>query len=312
MASADLLAHWSLQPLKNRNQLLDDLFYDVGSLTPAERKDLSPSVDREGTLIVVSPGAARRGIRHYRNSWRMLEAEGDEVAGVAIAGVGSSVLGTAALARNVADAVGGDIVGLVSGYGVSDLLSEALGGWFFFGAIDRISHELDLMLEQLNRAATLFEPMAATRAGPAGGLERADALPPQTDTVALLDLLVAAPPNLKWLVGHSKGCLLIDFVLEKLLLEQPSRAERLADQLRIVTLGAVVALPGQFQDAQQLIGEIDWFGGLNSRADLPRVTVPGAWHHLNRRLPAHLDAEAAVRAVARSEAAVAGSLSVAS
>ena len=176
----------------------------------------------------------------------------------------------------------------------------------------RISHELDLMLEQLNRAATLFEPMAATRAGPAGGLERADALPPQTGTVALLDLLVAAPPNLKWLVGHSKGCLLIDFVLEKLLLEQPGRAERLADQLRIVTLGAVVALPGQFQDAQQLIGEIDWFGGLNSRADLPRVTVPGAWHHLNRRLPAHFDAEAAVRAVARSEAAVAGSLSIAS
>ena len=162
MASADLLAHWSLQPLRNRNQLLDDLFYDVGSLTPAERKDLSPSVDREGTLIVVSPSAARRGIRHYRNSWRMLEAEGDEVAGVAIAGVGRSVLGTAALARNVADAVGGDIVGLVSGYGVSDLLSEALGGWFFLGAIDRISHELDLMLEQLNRAATLFEPMAAT------------------------------------------------------------------------------------------------------------------------------------------------------
>ena len=71
-------------------------------------------------------------------------------------------------------------------------------------------------------------------------------------------------------------------------------------------------MPGQFQDAQQLIGEIDWFGGLNSRADLHRVTVPGAWHHLNRRLPAHLDAEAAVRAVARSEAAVAGSLSIAS
>ena len=67
----------------------------------------------------------------------MLEAEGDEVAGVAIAGVGSSVLGTAALARNVADAVGGEIVGLVSGYGVSDLLSEALGGWFFFGAVDQ-------------------------------------------------------------------------------------------------------------------------------------------------------------------------------
>ena len=60
------------------------------------------------------------------------------------------------------------------------------------------------------------------------------------------------------------------------------------------------------------MGEINWFGGLNSRADLPRVAVPGAWHHLIRRLPARLDAEAAVRAVARSEAAVAGSQAVAS
>jgi hypothetical protein len=49
-------------------------------------------------------------------------------------------------------------------------------------------------------------------------------------------------------------------------------------------------MPNQFQHVQQFLGSLDWFGGFNSRLSLPRCPVPHAWHHLNRRLPYHLDA----------------------
>ncbi|MFC5462080.1 hypothetical protein [Massilia niabensis] len=51
------------------------------------------------------------------------EAGGDRTRILAVAGVGSSALGTAAFARNVADAFGEPVAGLVSGYGMADLLA---------------------------------------------------------------------------------------------------------------------------------------------------------------------------------------------
>jgi len=43
-------------------------------------------------------------------------------------GVGSSPLGTAALARAVADALDTDVAGIITGYGLSDVMAEALCG----------------------------------------------------------------------------------------------------------------------------------------------------------------------------------------
>jgi hypothetical protein len=97
---------------------------------------LSPFIDREGSIIVVSPSNSGRSIRHYKNALRFMMKEGDTVSAIAVAGVGSSVLGTAALARNVADKYGFDVAGVVSGYGFTDLITESIGGWFFYGMID--------------------------------------------------------------------------------------------------------------------------------------------------------------------------------
>lgn len=47
-----------------------------------------------------------------------------------VAGVGSSVLGAAALGRNVANLFGFDVISIIAGYGMADLPLEALGGWF--------------------------------------------------------------------------------------------------------------------------------------------------------------------------------------
>lgn len=59
---------------------------------------------------------------------------------LAIAGVGSSALGAAAFARNVADGLGEPVAAVVSGYGLADVLTEALGG--FFGSVPSIASDM--------------------------------------------------------------------------------------------------------------------------------------------------------------------------
>jgi hypothetical protein len=276
-------------PIKERNQVIDAAFYDFGVLTPDERAKLSPLVDLKGTIIVVSPRAAGRSIRHYTNALRFMLKEGDDIGGIAIAGVGSSVLGTAALARSVADAYGIEVAGIVTGYGVADVVTEALGGWFFYGQIDRFRYAAEQALGSL---FTLLPEAPPARAGTQG----AESFNPpvdsrflfpgnNSDVGNLLDILIARPRNLRVLVGHSKGNLLISFVLHHMVDELGDERHPLYDELRLVTLGAVVNLPRQFAHRRQFLGQLDWFGGINSELDVPHETVPGAWHHLNPCIP---------------------------
>lgn len=88
---------------KARNQAIDAVFYDVHSLTLEEWLSLTPWVDKKGKIIVVSPSASPKPIRHYESSFEFLQSDDwKSILAVAVAGVGSSVVGTAALARNVA------------------------------------------------------------------------------------------------------------------------------------------------------------------------------------------------------------------
>jgi hypothetical protein len=107
------------------------------------------------------------------------------------------------------------------------------------------------------------------------------------DTGTLLDILIAKPKNLKLLIGHSKGNLLIDYVLEKFITEFGDN-HPYYNELNIVTLGAITDIPDRFKRCNQFIGSIDWFGGLNSRIGLPHEKIPNAWHHLNTSIPFHL------------------------
>jgi hypothetical protein len=306
MAAVNNLMHVGLLPFKGRNNLLDRLFYDVDELSEEEKADLSPLKDREGTVLLVYPSDAGRKFVHYRNALQLILSSGHEVEGIAIAGVGSSVLGTAALARNVADAIGGPVAGIVSGYGVTDLMAEALGGWFFFGAIDRAKYRAEAQIAELCQGGSA-QRLAAGAKGISGNEINAvlDGLPLQADTSALMDLLEAAPPKLRWLVGHSKGCLLIDYVLERYVRGRVGGTSELYDRLEVVTLGAVVNLPRPFRNATQVIGAIDRLGKINSDLKVQHAEVPGARHHLNRSLPAHLDAVETIRRIVRGKAVTA-------
>ncbi|AOY01913.1 hypothetical protein [Jeongeupia sp. USM3] len=264
--------------IKWRNSLLDTLFYDVSRLNAEEQKKLREEFDHEGAIVVVPPGGPSGEIRHYADPHAYLAAEGDRVQALVVAGVGSSALGTAALARSVADAYGIDVAGVVSGYGMADLASEALGGWFFYGMSDAIEYKLRA---QLRRWGHWPVPAATLNAGGTVANAFDAALPSSPDIEALEAILGAAPPALRLLVGHSKGCLLLDFVLEQFLCAHEENRRCLA-QLKIATFGAVVDLPEGFAQAQQFIGNIDWFGAINSRPKLDGVRLVDGWHHLNR------------------------------
>jgi hypothetical protein len=296
LSKNDLLAAPAKPLAQSKNIFLDNLFYDVNSLSPSEKDDIFGFSDHEGAIIVVSPTKANKKIRYYNNTTEMLGKERMNISGVAIAGVGSSILGTAALARNVADTYKLDIAGIVSGYGVTDLLAEAMGGWYFYGYIDKFRHYLEIMVEQ---AASILPDASIDAAYGSTNVSRdlrQRSIPRQLDSGTLLDILMANPNKLEILVGHSKGAMLIDFVLEEFVRRMNGQGHRYYDELHVVTVSAVVGVPKNFKKTSQIIGKLDWFGGMNSLPDLLRDINPdtspkyidNAWHHLNLNIPYRL------------------------
>lgn len=290
--------YFPLLPLRLRNTALDAVFYDVGSLTALEMTQLLFLNAQKGSVIVVSPTQAKNPIRYYQRALRFIAREGDRIRAISVAGVGSSVIGAAALARNVADALDEEVAAIVTGYGVADVLNEALGGAFVYGLSDAIRRASEDMLQWLVKPMSKTPPLRGELTIPSDLLDPSSpgfGLPGDEDTTTLADILLSHPKKLDLLVGHSKGSLIIDAALEDYVSGMEGDASPLYHRLKVVTLGAVSDIPDRFPVAQYL-GGLDWFGGLNSRPDLLRTNLPGALHHLNRQLPYHVDAIEVLRA----------------
>ena len=181
----------------------------------------------------------------------------------------------AALARNIADALNTDVAGIVTGYGLSDVMTEVFGGWFAFGAADRIRYTME----------KFFERMRSTMP--------ADAAPAAGDASATLsEILLAGPPKLEYLVAHSKGSLVVSHALQHYVEDLEGDESALFERLRITTLGAVVGLPPTFKKVQQYLGALDWFGRANSSLGVMHERVPEAGHHLNPGIPYHMSVAA--------------------
>jgi len=262
----DALTTLTKQPLNVSSRCWDRIFYDVGSLSRGDENTLfadkrggilSPFAYGEGEILVVPPSGAGREIRYYKQTLHFLKEREQDIRAIVVAGVGSSVYGTAALARNVADTYGFDVAGIVAGYGGLNLQTEALGGYFLLGLQER------------------------------AGLRSTNIVAPTADVKTLVDILLADPPQLELLVGHSKGSLLIDFALERFVEElqdapDPSRYDPLIERLDVVTLGAVVSPHERFnKNVRQFMGQLDHLGWLNSHLGILYEEVPGAGHHLN-------------------------------
>lgn len=286
-STASLASHVGLGGVKQRNTVLDGLFYDVPNLSPAEVSALTREVNVEGSILVVWPTGARDGlgVTKFNDHAALVEAPGRMLQRFAIAGVGSSDLGAAAFARTVADRYGEPVGAIVAGYGVADLLSEALGGWFVLGGANRLMHTL----HRPSGPATGMPAMKGETAQATVDSVVADSATPTHDTIALYNVLTDPHREVRSIAGHSKGCLSIAAALSTLVGSGDGAAIEKARKARITTCGAVVSLPSVITNVGQYLGSIDWFGGLNSRPDVPFDRVDGAWHHLNTSLPFHMD-----------------------
>lgn len=274
-----------LYAYRMRNHALDAAFYDVGALSPDTIDRLHSVPFSEGGILIVHPG------RHDRLSLHVSTSEFRRLGigrprAIAVAGVGSSAVGTAAFAKNVAEALGAPVAGVVSGYGMKDLLWEALGGWLWFRS-----------LNQLRRGAEANGRPFAT--GNATMSDWADRISP--DTTSLAALFSAEEPLFDVIVGHSKGNLSIAEALYRAQARAPTPAKTLLRHAHIMTVSAAIYMPDDARKVTDIIGALDWFGRMNSHPDVaPDIVVPNAWHHTNRELHAHLNVpEAIAKAVAR-------------
>lgn len=272
-----------------RNIALDEFFYDVGSLSNPELDFLLAETNIEGSILVVFPRGRDDEIRvrKFGDYETLRAAPGRLLDRFVIAGVGSSDVGAAALARNLADYCQHPVGAIVAGYGAEDLLTEAMGGWFVMGASNRL---MQLFHDREAAARWIQERFGTVM----GGLDTETAhamaavLAGSPDSDALLRLLLDQDREIKTLLGHSKGCLSIAYALEALVLGAGRAAVEKAKAIEIVTTGAVVEFPDGFGNVRQYLGSLDWFGGMNSRLGERYVTWPGSFHHLNTALPFHM------------------------
>ncbi len=276
----------TLEGYRRRNAVLDAIFYDVGVVTPAEAASVAPWLAREGALLIVPP-SGDSALRICPDIEDFATNGGIHTRILAVAGVGSSALGTAAFARNVADAFNEPVAALVSGYGLADMLTEAAGGWFWFGALNRMRH----MVEQIDDLARgnkfeiswPAEPMNPARAS--------------LDTRTLCQLLTDRRFHFGLLTGHSKGNLVISEALYALRDEHQDDA--LGD-LAIVTISAAIAMPPRYRNIIDVMGEVDWFGAMNSNMAISVEYRPrNAWHHTNTELNWHLPVREVMSALRR-------------
>jgi hypothetical protein len=263
----------ALEPWRLRNTGLDAIFYDVKSLTAEETFYISDSLASEGLIMIVPPsGGAMLTICDSVAEYKL--RGGRDVHALAVAGIGGSAIGAAAFARNVADAIGEPVAAVVSGYGLGDIINETIGGSFFFGWLGHMRNDLEVIDDVVGRPHLgAYEDRHKLALKP-----HPSAL--DTDTVETL----LADPDLSFhlLAGHSRGNRVLSEALYAIREEEPARLRSMASGLRIVTFGGRITMPPDCRDVVDVIGELDWFGEINSRPQIASdIRVPLAGHATN-------------------------------
>lgn len=271
----------ALEGLRRRNAALDAVFYDVGKVTHEEATRISPWLAKEGAILIVPP-TGRGPLQLCPTIEDFVTHGGRNIRALAVAGVGSSALGSAAFARNVADAFGEPVAAVVSGYGFADLATEAVGGWFWFGTLNKLRHDLE-PLDDMSRRMQSSRVLDSIDVS--GMPLRALSL----DTKTVYALLSDNQFQFSLLTGHSKGNLVISEALFALDQTNAHRLHQPSADTWLVTVSAVITMPSRYKRIVDVIGDIDWFGAMNSRPDLKVEMRPHlAWHHTNTELPFHL------------------------
>lgn len=280
-----------------RNMAFDPLFYDVAELTPQEcwqiAEDCASGRCEEGGILLMHP---QQGHEYYSTS-NALCMDWPELDAVAVAGVGSSPLGTAALARQVANIIDKPVAGVIASYGLCDVVAEGLGGWFDFGMRNRVLSALDYW----RSCSGMVTPAEVEGNRKIWNVLSTVGSVDEEDVNTVVNIMLRQNDKLQLLVGHSKGAMVLQracdyFLDEEQRLLPVDQHNKLGPKLRVATFGCGVSLPERFSDATQFVGSWDVLGGLNtpwtlSAADPQLNWVPARLHDLVKANPLHMPIE---------------------
>jgi len=305
-----------LRMFRMTNTALDVLFYDVGAFTAAmfkhgavvdtrfdagggsaadrnpllDRLDLSALTNPEGAILVVDAQLPPYVERFDDMTQFLAYANGrcgERLCSVSITGVGSSALGAAAFAWNASSALGEPVAAIIPGYGLADVVPQALGGWFGLGLHDWLQSTTQSFLAaaapslaQMGRQFARTSPHHARAATGAPVFEHGSAASDDLHGV-LLDA-----PRITRVIGHSKGSLAIANALRSL---PPERT----GNIRVITFGCAIAEELAHCGYAQFLGVLDGLGVLNSWGHQPEQR-PLAHHSTNSFIPLSLPVAALV------------------
>jgi hypothetical protein len=281
------------------NTALDVMFYDVPTLAAQlvekdeptrARHEKPPSrivqfdalSDPEGSLLLIDANTAPY-VHRYTNVDLFLTSPHQETRDVEIAtitGVGSSALGSAALAWDISVALRKPVLAIVPGYGMADVALQALGGWFGFGLYDHL-HAKSFIQNSLANAvpqtASIGRQLSASTPD-AKTLHGAPVFRHGSGSSDVLHaLLLYREEPFRLLVGHSKGALQIGNAIQSLSSER-------TEGLRVMTLGCPIAANVKGVNYCQYLGLFDALGQLNMWGHWPDYWAP-TWHTTNPMLP---------------------------
>ena len=304
----ELPAAWvrpALTASRGFNTVLDTAFYDVPTLAqdlrakgeaietarpnaPPDALDLDALANPEGALLVVDPTTAPYVTRHDDLSdfiaWHKADPRQPSI--VSITGVGSSALGSAALAWDVALARKAPVIAIVPGYGLADALWQALGGWFGFGlheALGTRTHVQNWLALYAPEVAGVGHKLLDDVPGSHSAVTGAPVFQRGSGSSDVLHHLMREI-RVTCLVGHSKGALSIANALDGL-------DAALTEGLEVITLGCPVEPEAPGAHYRQYLGAFDALGQLNAWGNQPTDWTPTV-HTTNRGLPLSMDAVA--------------------
>jgi hypothetical protein len=307
-----------LRMFRMTNTALDILFYDVGAFaaemlkrgsvvdtrihsdTAADagathnpflsRLDLGALTNPEGSILVVDASQPPYVERFEDMTEFLAYANGpaaQRLHSVSITGVGSSALGSAAFAWNASSALGEPVAAIIPGYGLADVVPQALGGWLGLGLHDWLQSATQSFLAttapslaQIGRQLARSSPRHARAATGAPVFEHGSAA--SDDLHGLLE----DAPRIRRVIGHSKGALAIANALRSL----PSERTR---DITVVTFGCAIAEELKHCGYTQFLGVLDGLGVLNSWGHQPEQR-PLAHHSTNSYIPFSLPVAALV------------------
>ncbi|WP_190234772.1 cell envelope biogenesis protein OmpA [Allorhizobium terrae] len=283
------LRNAALEPWRFRNASLDAMFYDIKTVTSDEAFYISDSIAAEGMLMIVPPSGQGMLIMCDSIDEYILRG-GRDVHVMAVAGIGGSATGAAAFARNIADAVDAPVAAVVSGYGLGDMISEALGSNFLFGPLGFLRHNFEMIDDLVGRPKL----GAFKRNGTADGAPRKSSL--DTDTVEAL--LANDKLDFQLVTGHSKGNLIIAEALRALETNAPERLQALSKSLKLISFSTRISVPAAIEPPLAIMGEMDWYGELNATAPATNIIrVPRSSHSTNSDMPGALKVTSLLRDV---------------